>query len=415
MLVNLLLLLVFILFLIAAFFFAFAESSTIAAERVMLHHLSSEGNLRAKLVESFRNNPRRFFGTTLIGTNICIVTMSAVGAHELLPSLGVPIVLATILVDIIILVVAEITPKTLSLLNPTLNSMKVAGILEISAKILAPAIWVLTYLPSRIIKIDHIFHSGKTKLITESQLVHMISVGARQGSIKPSESERAVRVFKFADTLVQHVMVPRVDIIYLTTGDSIRKAIKIANETGKSRIPVLTEDGNDSPGFIAVKDILQIARDGRLDDSVIRHLRPIRFVPESKKILELLEEFRARSENIALAINEHGAISGVVTLEDVLEEILGEIYDEYDQEAAAAQWVEGELIIPGEFPVRKLARQLNANIPDGDYETSAGLFMHLFGNIPSAGESVKLDDTWELVALQIDLHRIVKLKVRRRA
>jgi putative hemolysin len=412
-LTNFLLALVFLIFLAAAFFFAFAESAVIAAERVMLHHLAREGNPRAKLVIAFHDNPRRFFGTTLIGTNICIVTLSAVGAHTMLPTWGVPIAVATAIVDIIVLTFAEITPKTLSLSNPTINGMRAAGLLELSAQLLTPFVWLITALPSRIVDINNIFHRAGGKLITESQLVHMIGVSAREGSIEQSEGERAVNVFKFGDTMVDEVMVPKTDMVHLTVGDTVRKAITIANATGYSRIPVLTEHENDSLGFIAVKDILTLLKEGHLDDPVEMHVRPIRFIPDSKRILELLDEFRKGGEQVALVIDEFGDLAGLVSLEDLLEEILGEIYDEYDRVAPDAQWVDETLVIPGSFPPDKLAAKLEIKLPDGDFDTSAGFFLHVFGEIPRPGERVKLDDKWELVATHLLGHRITKLSAHR--
>lgn len=412
MIYNLVLLGVFLVFLVAAFFFAFAESATIAAQRVMLHHAAKEGDSRARLVESLRANPRRFFGTTLIGTNICIVTLSAVGAHTMLPSWGIPIAVATILVDVIILVTAEITPKTLSLSNPTLSSMRVARLLDIAAKILTPAIWLLTYLPSRLLDIDSILQTKDSELITESQLVHMIGLGAREGSIETSEGERAVKVFKFADMTVEEVMTPRADLVHLTVGDTLQDALRAVNSSGFSRLPVLTADGEDSPGFLAAKDLLGLVKAGRLREPVDGHLREIRFVPESKRVLELLEEFRTGAEQIALVVNEFGTITGLVTLEDLLEEVLGEIYDEYDRDAPVAKWVRGSLVVPGAFPAEKLTERLGLKPPGGDFDTTAGLFLHLMGRVPLPGESVSLGK-WDLIATHVVRRRITRLVARR--
>jgi len=393
---------------VAAYFFAFAESATIAAQRLLLHHAGGEGDPRARLVEAFRDNPRRFFGTTLIGTNICIVTLSAVGAHTMLPSWGVPVVVATIIVDMLILVIAEITPKTLSLSNPTRSSMRVAGLLEVSSRILAPAIWLLTYLPSKILNIDGIFKAGESKIITESQIVHMIGLSAAQGGIQTHEGERAVKVFKFADTTVEKVMTPRADMVTLTMGDTLRDALRAANSTGFSRIPVLTPDGTESPGFLAAKDLLRLNTEGRLDEPVENHLRETRLVPESKRILNLLGEFRATGEQMTLVVDEFGTITGLVTLEDLLEEILGEIYDEYDRDAPDAHWEKGSLVLTGSYPASRLTERLKVKLPRGDYDTAAGLLLHLIGHVPEPGASVDLG-SWRLVATHVVRNRITRM------
>jgi CBS domain containing-hemolysin-like protein len=403
---------IFVIFMIIAYFFAFAESATIAAQRVLLHHAGTEGDPRAKLVESFRNNPRRFFGTTLIGTNICIIVMSAVGAHTLLPGWGLHIVLATLIVDIVILIFAEITPKILSLSHPTLNAMKISRSLDIASKILAPVTWLITYLPSKMFNIDHIFHSGPGKIITEEQIVHMIGVSAKQGSIDTSEGERAVKVFKFGDTTVDEVMTPRADMVIITSGDSIRKALHIVNASGYSRLPVISPDGSDALGVFAAKDVLKLAQEGKLGDSVDHHVRDARFISETKNILKLLEEFRSSGEQIAIVVNEFGTITGVVTLEDLLEEILGEIYDEFDSDEPGAKWVMGNLVIPGSYPIEKLADRLGVVIPEGEYDTAAGFILHKLGNVPRPGESIDLGG-WKLIATHIARQRITRITAQR--
>jgi len=406
--------LTFLVFLAAAYFFAYAESSTIAAQRILIHHASTEGDPRASLVEAFRENPRRFFGTTLIGTNISIIAMSALGAHQLLHyQLGWLLPVATIVVDIVILVIAEITPKTLSLADPTQSSLKISRALDFSSRILAPLIWLITFLPSKLLNIDAIFHSEDEEIITEGQLKHMIGLSAKQGGIERSEGERAVKVFKFADTDVETVMTPRADMVVLNPGDTLREALHEANSTGFSRLPVLNADGDDSTGFINAKDILKLHRDGKLDDLIDSHVRKIRFIPETKRILDLLGEFRTTGEQIALVVNEHGTITGLVTLEDILEEVLGEIYDEYDNENPDAHWVGGGLVIAGAFPAEKLAERLNVKLPDGDYDTAAGLLLHMLGDVPKPGASVDLDG-WKLIATHVVRHRITRINARRK-
>jgi len=207
-------------------------------------------------------------------------------------------------------------------------------------------------------------------------------------------------------------MTPRADMVVLTTGEKLRDALHTANTSGFSRLPVLTPDGTESPGFLAAKDILKLEMEGRLDEAVDAHLREIRFIPESKRILDLLGQFRTSGEQIALVVNEFGTITGFVTLEDLLEEVLGEIYDEYDHAEPGAQWVRGSLIVPGRFPADDLAERLNLEFPEGDYDTAAGLILHLLGHVPEAGESVELDG-WTLVATHVVRHRITRILAKR--
>ncbi len=403
----------FIVFLVVSSFFAFSESATIASQRVLLHHAASEGDPRARLIEALRDNPRRFFGTTLIGTNICIFIMSAVGAHRLLHEhWAVPLFVATITVDIIILVLAEIVPKTLSLSNPTASSLRAARLLESMTVLLKPLVWLITWLPSKLINIEHIFHQDEDEIITESQIVHMIGLSARQGGIETTEGERAVKVFKFADTTVEQAMTPRPDMVTLSPGMTLADALRLANSTGYSRMPVLTEDGQDSPGFIAAKDILDHLLEGNLDQPVDNFLRKLRFIPESSRLLNLLGEFRTSGEQIAIVVDEFGSITGLITLEDLLEEVTGEIYDEHDSVSPEIQWVKGSLVVKGSYPADELAARLKVPLPDGDYDTAAGLFLHIFDKVPEPGEFITLDG-WKLVATHVVSHRITRIIARR--
>lgn len=402
----------FIVFLIFAIFFAYAESSTLAASRVTISHLLSEGDKRAHIVNNFKSNPRTFLGTVLVGTNLCIVVLSVTGAHHLLPHLGVGVTWATLIIDVLILIIAEISPKIVSLSNPTENALRVSLMLHQASKILHPLVVALTWLPSKIFNMESAFHAASSQIITESQIVHMIEKGAATGAIEESEGERAVKVFATADRTVEEIMTPKADIVYLTTGDSLRAALHTANKSGFSRLPVLTKDGEDTIGFIAAKDLLRLHKETRLDDTVDKYTRKLEIVPETKNILILLNEFRMSGDQIALVVNEHGTITGVATLEDILEEVLGEIYDEYDLSEDEVEWVRGNLVIPGSYDAEDLADRLKIKLPEGEYDTAAGLVLHLFGRIPVAGESIKIGE-WSLIATHIAKNRITRIIAKR--
>ena len=407
---TILLFVIFAIFLVSAYFFAFSESATIAAQRVILEHIGSEGDPRAAIIQKLRDDPRLFFGTTLIGTNMCIVTMSGVGAHALLhEQLGMNITIATIIVDVLVLVAAEITPKTVSLSNATLNSLKIARMLDFAAKILFPITWLITYLPSKALNIENAF-KAEVDEITADQIKHMINIGAVEGCIDTCEGERAVNVFKFKDTTIDQIMTPTADMATLTNRDTVHQALQLINRTGFSRIPVLSKDGGDCLGYLSAKDILAFHKEGKFKQLDNNHLRPIIIIPETKKALSLMSYFRSSGEQIVIVVNEFGTITGLVTLEDLLEEFLGEIFDEYDPDAPSVQWIDGKLIMPGSFPVEKLAEQLKIELPEGDFDTVAGLFLDALGHLPKAGEKVDLNG-WELIATHVVRNRITHICV----
>lgn len=403
----------FLLFLLASAFFSFSETAVIALDRVKLRHLVQEGKRKAKAAEWLKQNPRQFFGVVLIGTNIAVVAVAAIGSHYLFfPERPERFIFAMIIIDLIVLVFAEITPKTLALRKPTSFSIIIAPTVKSLVNIFSWLVAAFTYLPSKLFNLDIGDALTGGDIITEMQIKTMVDVGEEEGTIDAAEGEMIGKVIDTGNMTVEELMVPRVDVVYLREGDKLRDAVKLNIEYGLSRFPVYSDDEDDVLGFLHTKDIIGIYLKGGIDDKVENHLRPIEFVPESKPVIDLLYELKATRSHIAMVVDEYGQTSGLITLEDLLEEVVGDIYDESDKVTRQITKIGvNKYILNGSLEIEEAEKLLGFKIT-GEFETVAGFVMGLLGRIPVKDDRV-LFAGWQFKIGQMDKRRIRSVFVKK--
>jgi len=402
----------FIVFLFAAGFFAFSESAYLALDRVRLRHMAQAGSRRAVLAERLKENPRQFFGIILLGTNLAIVTIAAIGSHYLFFRDNV--VLATLVVDAIVLIFAEVTPKSLALRQPTRFALKVSTGITVGIRLFGWIVTGLTYIPAKLFNLDTSKVHFGGGLITEGQIKTLAGVGEEQGSIDAGEGEMIGKVIDTGNKTVEELMIPKVDIVFLRKDDRLRDAVKVNMEYGLSRFPVYGEDEDDVLGFLHTKDIIGIYLKGNINDKVEKHIRPITFVPESKPAIDLIYELKATRSHIAMVIDEYGQVVGLVTLEDLIEEMVGDIYDESDKVTRHITKVgQDKYMVNGNLDIEKLGDLLGITIT-GEYETVAGLVMGLLGRVPVKDDRVYFAG-WQFKVGQMDKRRIRTIFVRKHA
>ncbi len=400
----------FLVFLFAASFFALSETAVIAIDRVRLRYLVQSGSKRAVAVEWLKNNPRQFFGIILFGTNVAVVVVATIGSHFLFARENV--LLATAIVDVTVLIFAEITPKILALQRPTRFALAVGGILKRMIWLFGWLIAVLTFLPAKLFRLDVGHALSGADIITEMQIKTMADVGEEEGAIDEGEGEMISKVIDTGNKTVEELMIPKVDVVFLRKDDKLRTAVAQNMKYGLSRFPVYDEDEDDVLGFLHTKDILGIYLDGRINDKVGNHLRQITFVPESKPAIDLLYELKATRSHIAMVIDEYGQVTGLVTLEDLLEEVVGDIYDESDRVTRFITKVGTEkFMLNGGLPIEDAEKLLDIKI-QGEYETVAGFVMGLLGRIPVKDDRIVFSG-WQFKIGQMDKRRIRTVFVRR--
>ncbi len=397
--------LILILIMINAFFAA-SEIAIISVRKAILRSLGEKKAGATKSVERLLQKPSEFLATIQIGVTLAGFFASATGAISLaqdlgekleksgLPFLGtagkeVAFVLVTVIISLITLVLGELVPKRIALANPERVSFLVARPIETLSLVFRPVIVVLSFLTDSISRFLGV-SQDKAGLVTEEELKIFLS---EQKALPPEERQLINEVFDFGDTMAYEVMTPRTDIVAVEEEATIKDVLEVFRKNRYSRIPVFREDIDHIVGFVHIKDILVLYEEGMLDKKVKEILRPVYFVPATKKVIELLREMQRRRVHMAIVLDEYGGTAGLVTIEDLLEELVGEIRDEHDREAAPYRKVgENEYLVDASIQIEELNELLGLDIPESEeFESIGGLVMELLDKVPEEGEVVKID------------------------
>lgn len=391
-------------------FLAGSETALIGIPRERVFQLG-EG-ARARRLSQLVSDPDRMLSTLLIANNFVNITAAAVATTLLIDLAGEDWGpwLATLVVTTIILLVGEITPKSIAARYPEQYSLVVAPSIWRLSLILRPVSRVFEAAARVLFRLFRLPRDAEPHLVTEDDIRIMALLGEQEGEIETVEREIIHSLFGLADQPIREVMTPRIDVAFLTapvTVDEVRKAVA---DTGQSRFPVVREDLDSIVGVLYVKDLFR--RHSNPTPSEIRAmLREPRFVPESKSALALLQEMRTRRLGFAVVSDEHGGVEGVITVKDLVAEVLGEIPDEYDSRTPAVfKSGPGQWVADGMLPLEELAEAIGIVLPEGDYTTAGGLFLAIAGRIPDEGDEVPLDGALMKV-LRMDRNRIDQLKI----
>jgi len=401
---------------VLAAFFSGTETALVSINWIRLEHWLEKGRTGAAALERFVSDPSRFLGTTLVGTNVAIVMTSSLVSWALArafsawsPSLvGV---ISTVTVTITLLVFSEIVPKIVGRRHSDAITLKVIHPLRVFYWILSPVIWVVTGAASGLLRVVGIRTKRWRRRLTKDQLRFLLtSEGERAGAVDEEETKLISGIFEFALTTVEEVMVPRTDIVGLDPGATVGEAVDLIRAHGFSRLPVFSQDRDGIEGMVHSREVLGLPRDRAIDGLV----RPLPHVPQTKTCDGLFRELQARRQHMAVVVDEHGSLAGVVTLEDLLEELVGEIEDEYDVRQALVRAIDaGLFMIDGRAEIDTVEDALGIDLPEGDYNTIAGLVLETLGRIPEPGEEVVVGRL-EIRVISAGPTRIGKLRVRKR-
>ncbi len=379
-----LLLVLYVLCAIASAFFSSAETAITSVTDAAVFRMKSQGRRGAARLEHLRADLPKTLGTLLVGNTLTNAAAGSLGAALAISAFGERwgVLVATIVTSILLLVVAEVTPKTLAARRPEAVSLLFVGPVETFVRILSPATSLLSAAARWILGP---FGVGESADMTEEDVKSVISLSREQGGLEREESELLHAVLKFGDTPVRDTMVPRARIVSLEIGSSFARVEALCREHRYSRYPVTRAHADDVVGILHVKDLFDVtdADEERFDLS--RYLRPAVFVPELKRAENLFREMRRRRFHMAIVVSESGAIAGLVTLEDLVEEIVGDIFDEHDEPARTPVAEGTSLIVEGGYALSSLERDLAVSFDDPEAETVAGLLLRKFGRIPRTG------------------------------
>lgn len=396
-------------------FFSGSEAAFLSLGRIRLRNRIEQGERKAIHIARMLEHLERFLGTILVGNTFVNVALSAIATGLAIqhfgPARGVTI--ATIAVSIVLLVVGELAPKTLAATKPRRFAYAVIYPLEGITVIFRPIVATVRAMAWPFIRLMGAKSPDVGPLVTEEDLKMMFHVGQEEGVLEEHEKRMLRSVIEFEDTMVKEVMVPRLDIVALPEDANFEEIVDIAVAKGYSRMPVYRGDLDHIVGIAHVKDLLGLVQHReliRLPDMV----RKPYFVPETKKIGLLLREFQLHKIHIAIVVDEFGAVAGLVTLEDLVEEIVGEIQDEYDEEEKAiVPLPDGTKRIQARMDLDDFNELFDARIPEGDYDTIGGFVISLLGRLPKAGEEIRYRN-FGFTALDVQGQRLMKIVVSRR-
>jgi putative hemolysin len=375
--------------------------------------LEDEGRRGAGTLVRLTQHPERWLNPVLLVLLTCqLVTATLVGfLADRFGPWGVAI--ATAFEACVIFVIAEAAPKTWAVQHAERSALLAAR--PVAALV---RFWPLRFLSRGLIGLANVIIPGKGlkegPFVSEEELLAMADVAEQEDVIEREERALIHSIIEFGDTVVREVMVPRPDMVTVGGGTSVRDVLEIAMAAGYSRIPAYEQNIDDIVGIVYVKDLFR-AKDDAADRPVREFMRPPHFVPESKRVSELMREMQAEKFHMAIVVDEYGGTSGLVTLEDLIEELVGEIVDEYDVEEPNIEPLPGgDVRVNGRMPIDEVNELTHADFPEGDWDTVAGLFFNLLGHVPTEGESVDFNGH-RLRAEKVQGRRIGRVRISRLA
>lgn len=401
-------------------FFAATETSVISVSRARIQQLADEGVRNARIVRSFHDNIERFLTTIQIAITTVGFLASAIGAVSFSDDLGavigndvIALILITLSIAFVSIVLGEIVPKTMAITHAERFALLSARVILVIQSVFYPLVWLISRSSNLI---THRF--GREALttvptVTEEEIKLMVDTGGKEGVIEEGEREMIYGVFELGELTVGDIMSPRVDMVTLESDSSLSDAIHTSSEHGYSRIPVYEETIDNIRGVVYVKDMLPYVRANKLTTFVRDVMREPYFVPESKKVSDFLQEVRQKRVHAAICVDEFGGVAGLVTIEDVLEEIVGEIQDEHDAEEPQVELVnELEAVVDPAISMHDLNDHLGISLENEEVDTLGGIIFSHLGRMADEGDELTLDGVTVSV-LEVDGRRIKKVLVRK--
>ena len=405
---DILQLVILVLLLSASAFFSSAETALMTSNKLRIRNLAENGDKRAEKVLEITANTDKMLSAILIGNNIVNLSASALSTTLTLKLFGSSLVgVATGVLTFLILVFGEITPKNVASKNAENMALKYIGIISVLVIILTPVIYVVNKVAGIVISL-FVKNNDDNNMVTEDELRAMVEVSHEDGVIEKEEKKMIVNVVDFGDTVAGDIMLPRVDMVMVSVESSYGEILKIFREEKYTRIPVYEESPDNVIGILNVKDFLLI--ENKENFSVKEHLREPLYTYEYKKTSSLMVDMRKTGANIVIVLDEYGTTVGLITLEDMLEEIVGEIRDEFDadEDEGITKISETEYLIDGSTNLDDVNDRIGLELSSEEYESIGGIIMEKLGRLPVEGEVITFDNII-LTVKKMDHARIEKV------
>jgi len=390
-------------------FFSGSEMALISCDRIKIRHLAGEGVTGAQVAERLLQRPDRLLATTLVGTNLCVVTSSTAATVLCLFLLGEGReYYATVLLAPLVLLFGEMVPKAYFRQHADRLAPLLAPPLHLCLRLFAPLTTIVHRASTLLLTPLRIAPSERDPYITREELKFLVQEGRHQADLDTGERRMIHKIIDFGETTVREAMIPLIETVAVPASATVAEAVAVVSEHQFSRIPVFEERIDQIVGIVHAFDLLSADPETPLAPLI----RPAHYVPETKLVADLFQEMRRGRFHMAVVVDEYGGVVGIVTIEDLLEEIVGEIEDEYDEEPPPLKRLpDGSYLVDARLEVERLREELGIQLPEGEYETLGGFLLHLFQKIPDTGEEVQYLGMRFVVAAS-DRRSIVKVRIR---
>jgi CBS domain containing-hemolysin-like protein len=401
-----------VLLVLANGFFVAAEFSLVSVRKTRIYELVSQGNQSAKSVARAIEDPDSVIAATQLGITLSSLGLGWIGepalSHLLEPVVSlfpaavqsevshtISAAVAFAIITFLHVVVGELAPKSIALQAPESTSLKVALPTLWAERIFKPVIWLLNGAGNGLLQLAGIDPASGHELVHSVDELKMIVTASAEGGVVEGEEEEILHaVFEFGDTLVRQVMVPRTEVVALPADASLEEVMDLVGEQPFTKLPVFEDRMDQVIGIVHVKDVLQALRHNPEDKVKARDLmREAIFVPEAARVISLLNLFRSRRQHIAIVLDEYGGTAGVVTLEDLLEEIVGEVSDPFDDEPEIQSLADGSSLVDGLALIEEVNEHFGLELDDPDYDTIAGFMLGRLGRLAKVGDTIRIDGT----------------------
>ncbi|MGJ8654388.1 MAG: HlyC/CorC family transporter [Opitutaceae bacterium] len=397
-------------------FFSGSETGLTSVSRAKIHSLKMSGNRKAIIVSKLREDKERLIGAILLGNNVVNIAASAIGTALALEYFGPSgVVYATGIMTVLVLVFAEVLPKTYAVRHSEQVALAVAPLFVLIVKVLSPITMVVQVIVNRFIALFSFMPQEEMSGV--EVLRGAVDMYHQEGNVQTDDKDMLSGIFNLGETAIEEVMVHRSDIVMIDANDSIENIVSFVANSTLSRIPVWEGSRDHVVGVIHTKDLFKAAEKhkGNLQELDFKaHIREPWFVPETTRLKNQLKAFKEHRRHIAMVVDEFGSVSGLITLEDIIEEILGEIDDEHDvpSRRQVRKCRDGSYDVDGDISIRDLNRELDLRISDEDATTLAGYVMAKIQRIPDAEEILEVDDLMFKI-LKKNLNQLERIKIRK--
>ena len=401
-----------IILLIGSGFFSASETALMSLSRIKMRHMEEDGVKGAKLVSSLIEDSNRLLTSILIGNNIVNIAATSITTSLFTATLGAQgVAMATGLMTVLVLIFGEITPKTISANSPEKTSLVVAKPIKFFVTILTPVVWVFNIITKIIFKLFGIDSEGVKPFITEEELKTMVNVSHEEGLLEMEEREIINNVFEFGDMQAKEAMVQRLDIVAIDMEDSYEEIIDLFKTEKLSRMPVYEETIDDIIGILNIKDIIFLSDEEIENFDIKKYMREAFFTYEFKKITQLLEEMKKDKSQMAIVVDEYGGTAGLITIEDLVEVIVGDIEDEYDEEEDEIQVISpNEFLVDGSTKISDVNEILNIELESEEFDSIGGYIIGYIRHIPEENEIIEMDNI-KFNIESVDKNRIKKIRI----